>query len=94
MIPESYELFLATLFLNVIWNPLFFKYKLKWMAFFVIILMGVLAIYTYGKLQEKLDMADAENITAIKIIMGFFFIYPVWLFIASALTIASLFLNH
>ncbi len=89
-IPDYYWLFIVTLFFNAIWTPLFFKLKLKWLSLIVIIIMALLAVFTYGKLEE-MRIQDIDNSSIIEILMYLFFIYIVWLFVATSLTVCSLF---
>lgn len=93
LIPEYFWLFLITMILNAIWTVVFFKYRLKFFSFLLIVLMLFLAIFTLMKLSEKSVSFDGEdNYNTFLLIQYSFIIYPIWLLFAGALTVTSGFL--
>jgi len=94
---ENTILIFATLFFNIIWTFVFFNLKNKFLSFVIILIMLALSIYTYVCLTKELEKAktnDLENVWYIELIMVLFLIYPLWLVVATGLTLCSMFLYH
>ena len=79
---SSLTIFLLQLILNLSWTTIFFKYRMTWLAFAIIILILVLTVITYNRFI-KIDKMAAYLLIP----------YISWLILASSLNLYIILFN-